>query len=780
MSTPKCTKQSINRKRGQGTSGLKASALVATADQGDPPPFSPSLELTFRGHRSTVLAASFRPTAVSYSYSSLDGRGSPENVWSSPCILSGGADGYVFMWSARPTVRALRFVGPHSPVRDCAWSSHGQLLASAGHDGFVRLWLPMLRRTSGLTGSSSSGGGCVGSGGENCYLWRAHEGPVRALAAAPYDDYLYTAGDDKSVKCWDLNYSPTRSSSSGKSGGHKFVCGFVGGHQNWVRTVAVSSGMSALPSHGPLVASGGDDRTVQVWDPRSRRPTHTFYEHTDSVRSVDFHPDGCSIATGSSDHTINVYDLRLNRLLQHYGAHDGAVNEVRFAPTGSWLLSASADGTAKLWDLKEGYLYCTLSAHEGGVYTSRFSDDSRHLVTAGQDGLVMMWRTGLLRTQPVYATHFYAGKCPPVGAATEPLPLPAATSINTEPRPEDGFDHTHLAGSTVVNREGRRCGSRDAKELGTYLARSRRNSTDVVSGHRTSEGKRPNVGVAKSKLGNQATFSVASSQNSAVSSQRPPLAQPSLQAGGSAAAAAMAVSAEIDDCPFAACLRNDVCNGVGSGNSIAQSFSRSERRERTPVQPKTETHNGSEEFSVPNEAFHTVSMKVSVSDGGHQQGEENQRRLQPQERHHPLPTNAQVTSAVGVEGSLRGNTSGVGEEDEEMCVVEYIDDASGEARYNGWMSCAESASHHVDHSMLSRKGDEHNMNARLERLEKAYARLAEEVQVSQRHTVEVVQKQQENWELQRQQQRAEMEQLRVMMAGLVAQQDALLEALRKA
>lgn len=61
----------------------------------------------------------------------------------------------------------------------------------------------------------------------------------------------------------------------------------LNGHTNWVRACALSP-------DARLAVSAGDDRTVRVWDLETRAVVHTF-EELDSCASVNvakFHPDG--------------------------------------------------------------------------------------------------------------------------------------------------------------------------------------------------------------------------------------------------------------------------------------------------------------------------------------------------------------------------------------------------------------------------------------------------------------------------------------------------------
>ena len=59
----------------------------------------------------------------------------------------------------------------------------------------------------------------------------------------------------------------------------------------------------------PLLASGSNDHTVNIYNTEDFTLLTTLSDHTDMITSVAFHPTQPLLATGSHDKTVNIYKI---------------------------------------------------------------------------------------------------------------------------------------------------------------------------------------------------------------------------------------------------------------------------------------------------------------------------------------------------------------------------------------------------------------------------------------------------------------------------------------
>jgi WD40 repeat protein len=87
------------------------------------------------------------------------------------------------------------------------------------------------------------------------------------------------------------------------------------------------------------------------WTVAEERPTLSFKGHNGTVRAIAISPDGRVLATGGEDRMIRLWELPSGRPLAEWEAHDGHVTALHYRPEGGTLVSGGTDGTFKLWDL---------------------------------------------------------------------------------------------------------------------------------------------------------------------------------------------------------------------------------------------------------------------------------------------------------------------------------------------------------------------------------------------------------------------------------------------
>lgn len=81
----------------------------------------------------------------------------------------------------------------------------------------------------------------------------------------------------------------------------------------------------ALACNQGLIATGGPESVVKLWDPRSGQRINKFVGHTDNIRDILISQDNDTILTASADKTVRLWSLTAGRCVHTLGMHKDSV-----------------------------------------------------------------------------------------------------------------------------------------------------------------------------------------------------------------------------------------------------------------------------------------------------------------------------------------------------------------------------------------------------------------------------------------------------------------------
>uniref|UniRef100_UPI00358EC5A4 autophagy-related protein 16-1-like n=1 Tax=Myxine glutinosa TaxID=7769 RepID=UPI00358EC5A4 len=246
------------------------------------------------------------------------------------------------------------------------------------------------------------------------YKFDAHDGEVNAARFHQSSRLLVTGGTDRKVKLWDM--------LAGK-------CECRG------PLTGSNAGITSLDFDitGSFVLAASSDFASRIWGIEDFRLRHTLTGHSGKVLSAKFMPDGMRVVSGSHDRTLKLWDLRSRACTRTIFAGSscndvvcteqcvisghfdkkirfwdtraestraelkfaGRVTSLCISPDGSDLLSCSRDDVLHITDLRtmKAKLSLTADGFKCGADWTRavYSPDGQYIAAGSADGTLYVW-----------------------------------------------------------------------------------------------------------------------------------------------------------------------------------------------------------------------------------------------------------------------------------------------------------------------------------------------------------------------------------------------------
>jgi WD repeat-containing protein 48 len=213
---------------------------------------------------------------------------------------------------------------------------------------------------------------------------QAHTHWINDIALAQQHMALVSASADLQVKVWRPLASDIQEPVT------------IGQHADYVKCLATPSQSTNW------VASGGLDRKIYLWDLSGAGKTLEIDVQGEEVsQKGSVYALGAThdiLANGGPESIVRLWDPRSGGRITKFVGHTDMIRAVLVSASGDMVLSASADQTVKVWSVTAGRCMHTLTMHDHSVW-ALFSDDPGLNVFYSSDRSGLVVKTDVRETK---------------------------------------------------------------------------------------------------------------------------------------------------------------------------------------------------------------------------------------------------------------------------------------------------------------------------------------------------------------------------------------------
>jgi len=212
---------------------------------------------------------------------------------------------------------------------------------------------------------------CIGLSAQNndniIYIFKKHNQPVYTVAFSDDESLLASGGEDKSIYIWDIN-----------SGELKFA---LDNNYFPIRDLKFANTDEILAACGP-------DIKLMDFDGNLLR---TFSGNTTHIWSFDFNAETNKIVSGSYATNIRVWNYTTGETFLVLEGHEKSTLPVAISFDGKYIISGSLDRSVRIWNAATGDEIKKLDRHTDNIYSVKFHPGGNYFASASGDKTIRLW-----------------------------------------------------------------------------------------------------------------------------------------------------------------------------------------------------------------------------------------------------------------------------------------------------------------------------------------------------------------------------------------------------
>ena len=271
-------------------------------------------------------------------------------------------EGAICLWDIKSNTEVRKENRAFYYQSNFAFSPDGQLLATRGWNGCVRLWSIALQ-----------------SIGEALWKGERHGNSANSLAFSP-DGRFLAAGDRDRAHLWDIS-SETAKSMPSKP------------HKGLVTTIAFSP-------NSKFFVSGTGDRSICLCYLNSKAPAKIIEaKHTNPIYSIAISPDSKLLAISDRCEIVQLWDLASGRELSLKGSKDpnnSVISHFLYRDIIAFrsdcnLFAVGRRNMVRIWNIESGNTIDEFEEKIGFIYTIGFDENANLLACCKMRTKLRLW-----------------------------------------------------------------------------------------------------------------------------------------------------------------------------------------------------------------------------------------------------------------------------------------------------------------------------------------------------------------------------------------------------